>query len=171
MADEAQAAAQPAAAKPAPTLNILAQITRSVKFENPGALQRFEKTPTIAVNINVDASKRGDDEYIVGLRIDSEAKSEETSVYSLSLDYAGVFRVQNVEPRVLEPMLLVECPRLLFPFARRIIADMTRDGGYQPMMLDPVDFVALYRKELERRAADQKQANGGTDGKPATQAS
>lgn len=159
MTDESTAAPQPQAAKPAPQLNILAQLTRSLSFENPGALQRFEKTPTIAVNINVDASKRADDEYTVGLRIEANASSEETSVYALKLDYAGVFRIINVEPRMLEPMLLVECPRILFPFARRIIADVTRDAGYQPMMLDPVDFVALYRKELERRQAAQA-ANG-----------
>ena len=161
MADEAQVAEQPAAPKTPPNVNILAQITRSVKFENPGALQRHEKTPTIAVNINVDAGKRGEDEYTVGLRIDAEAKTDDASVYTLSLDYAGVFRITNCEPRMLEPLLLVECPRILFPFARRIVADLTRDGGYQPMLLDPVDFVILYRKELERRAAAQGATNGG----------
>ncbi len=144
-----------AAAKPAPQLNIRAQITRALTFTNPGALKRYEKTPTIAVNINVDASKGGENDYIVGLKIDANAKSDAEEVYSLSLDYAGVFNLTNVDPKMLEPILLVECPRLLFPFARRIIADITRDGGYQPMMLDPVDFVALYRRELDRRQAAQ----------------
>ncbi len=150
MADEA-----PAAAKPAPQLNIRAQLTRALTFTNPGALKRYEKAPTISVNINVDASKGGEEDYIVGLKIEANAKTEEEAVYSLSLDYAGVFNISNVEPKMLEPILLVECPRLLFPFARRIIADVTRDGGYQPMMLDPVDFVALYRRELERRQTAQ----------------
>ncbi len=155
MAEEA-----PNAQKPAPQLSIRAQLTRSLTFTNPGALKRFEKTPTISVNINVDASKGGDQEYIVGLKIQAAAKSESEEVYTLGLDYAGVFALSNIEQNMLEPILLVECPRLLFPFARRVIADVTRDAGYQPMMLDPVDFVALYRKEVERRkeAAQQQDA-------------
>ena len=160
MSTENEPAAAAATAKPAPQLNIRAQLTRSLTFTNPGALRKFEKTPTIAVNINVDASKSEsqDSEFIVGLRIEANAKSEDESVYSLQLDYAGLFSITNVEPKMLEPVLLVECPRLLFPFARRIIADVTRDGGYQPMMLDPVDFVALYRREIERRQAEQAKA-------------
>lgn len=160
MPDENAPAAQAAAAKPAPQLNIRAQLTRNLTFSNPGALKRFEKTPTISVNINVDASKNAETEtdFIVGIRIEATAKSEEELVYSLALDYAGLFSIANVEPKMLEPVLLVECPRLLFPFARRIIADVTRDGGYQPMMLDPVDFVALYRREIERRQSAQPAA-------------
>ncbi len=162
MSDEQAPAAAAATAKPAPKLNIRAQLTRNLTFSNPGALKSFEKTPTIAVNINVDASKSADNEaeFIVGVRIEATAKSEEDPVYSLALDYAGLFSIANVDPKMLEPVLLVECPRLLFPFARRIIADVTRDGGYQPMMLDPVDFVALYRRELERR--QQAQGSGAT---------
>lgn len=155
MSTEQNPAADASAAKPAPQLNIRAQLIRTLSFENPGALKRFEKTPTIAVNINVDASKAGETEFVVGLKIDAAAKAEDDPVYTLKLDYAGVFSVTNVEAKMLEPILLVECPRLLFPFARRIIADCTRDGGYQPMMLDPVDFVALYRRELERRQTAQ----------------
>lgn len=160
MSTENEPAAAAETAKPAPQLNIRAQLTRSLTFTNPGALKRFEKTPTIAVNINVDASKseKSESEFIVGLRIEANAKSEEESVYSLQLDYAGLFSITNVDPKMLEPVLLVECPRLLFPFARRIIADVTRDGGYQPMMLDPVDFVALYRREIERRQSAQANA-------------
>lgn len=146
-----EAAPAPEAAKPAPQLNIKAQLTRNLSFQNPGALKQYETTPTIAVNINVDAAKSSDTEFMVGLKIEANAKSGDDAVYSLALDYAGVFSIANVDPKMLEPILLVECPRLLFPFARRIIADVTRDGGYQPMMLDPVDFVALYRREIERR--------------------
>jgi len=156
MATEEKAAAT-AEKKPAPQLNIRAQITRSLSFTNPGALKRFEKTPTISVNINVDAAKgnASENDYLVGLKIEAKATSEEEDVYSLSLDYAGLFSIANVEPNMMEAVLLVECPRLIFPFARRIIADVTRDAGYQPMMLDPVDFVALYRREIERRKAAQ----------------
>lgn len=157
--EENAPAAAATTAKPAPQLNIRAQITRSLTFTNPGALKRFEKTPTISVNINVDASKGSgtETEYLVGLKIEANARSEDDEVYSLALDYAGLFSIANVEANMLEAVLLVECPRLIFPFARRIIADVTRDAGYQPMMLDPVDFVALYRREIERRKAEQAQ--------------
>lgn len=161
MADETNPTAQPAAQKPAPQLNILAQLVRKLDFSNPGALKKFETTPTISVNINVDAAKAGDSDYQVALRIEANAKADEAPVYGLTLEYAGIFRVSNVEANVLEPVLLVECPRLLFPFARRIIADVTRDGGYQPMMLDPVDFVALYRNELQRRTNAQQDGQNG----------
>lgn len=158
MSNEAAPTPEAAAAKPAPQLNIKAQLTRNLSFKNPGALRKFDQTPTIAVNINVDAAKAQDsaNEFMVGLKIQATATSGEEQVYALALDYAGLFSIANVDAKMLEPVLLVECPRLLFPFARRIIADVTRDGGYQPMMLDPVDFVALYRRELERRQQAQK---------------
>ena len=154
---------QPAAAsRGAPQIAILAQFVRKLTFDNAGALEKPAETPKITVNINVDASKRGDGQYLVALRLSAEAKAGEARVYAMELDYAGVFSVEGVEAKVLEAVLLVECPRLLFPFARRIVADCTRDGGYQPMMLDPVDFVALYRNELERRKA----AGGGQAPQP-----
>lgn len=142
-----------------PQLQIRAQLTRKLTFNNPGALKRFESNPQVTVNINVDAGKGEDDHYLVGLRIDATAKSGDDGVYDISVDYAGLFHVTNVEPRSIEPLLLIECPRILFPFARRIVADATRDGGYAPLMLDPVDFVALYRRELERRGAAQNATN------------
>ena len=156
MSDEQNGAAAAAAEKPAPQMQIRTQFTRGLTFRNPGAMQTFETQPTVTVNIHVDAAKSDDENYLVGLRIEVAAKAGEQEVYAINLDYAGLFRLTNVEPRSLEPILLIESPRILFPFARRIISDVTRDAGYTPLMLDPVDFVALYRREVARRAAEQQ---------------
>ncbi len=154
------AAAAQAQQQQGPQISIRAQLARSLTFTNPGALQKPEGTPSVTVNINVDAGKRDEENFMVGLRIEASSRTETQEFYSVSLDYAGVFNITNYEPQVLEPLLLIECPRILFPFARRIIADVTRDGGYAPLMLDPVDFVALYRRELSRRASEQGESNG-----------
>lgn len=161
MTDEQNAAAATAAEKPAPQMQIRTQFIRSLEFKNPGAMQTFEAAPTVNVNIHVDAAKSDEENFLVGLRIEASAKAGETDVYSVKLDYAGLFKLTNVEPRSLEPILLIECPRILFPFARRIVADTARDGGYSPLLLDPVDFVALYRQEITRRAEQQAKTNSG----------
>ena len=140
----------------APNISIRAQLVRSLSFRNDGALTSPDGQPSVTVNIHVDAGKRGDDEFMVGLRIEASSKTESQEFYQISLDYAGVFEITNFEANMLEPLLLIECPRILFPFARRIIADVTRDGGYAPLMLDPVDFVALYRREISRRAQEKQ---------------
>jgi len=157
MADTPQdaAAAQPQQQQPqAPNISIRAQLTRTLTFANAGALQSPDGQPSVTVNINVDA-KRSDKNFMVGLRIEAASKTETQEFYDVALDYAGVFEITNFDQNMLEPLLLIECPRILFPFARRIIADVTRDGGYAPLMLDPVDFVALYRREIARRAQQQ----------------
>ncbi len=144
-----------------PSISISAQLVRSLTFRNAGALQSPDGQPSVTVNINVDAGKRSETEFMVGLRIEAASKTETQEFYDVSLDYAGVFQITNYEANMLEPLLLIECPRILFPFTRRIIADVTRDGGYAPLMLDPVDFVALYRREVTRRA--QEKAGGQAD--------
>lgn len=151
-----------AAQKPAPQLNIRNQMVRSLTVSNPAAFTSPEGTPAVTVNIHVDAQKASaENEFVVGIRIDCGAKTDAGAIYDVKLDYAGQFHLANVEQRALEPVLLIECPRILFPFARRIIADATRDAGYAPLMLDPVDFVALFRREVERRAAAaQAESNG-----------
>lgn len=152
MAETPPEAKAQAAQPQAPGISIRAQLVRSMTFGNTGALQSPDGQPNVTVNIHVDASKRGENEFMVGLRIEAASKTETQEFYTISLDYAGVFSITNFEANMLEPLLLIECPRILFPFARRIVADVTRDGGYAPLMLDPVDFVALYRRELSRRA-------------------
>ncbi len=157
MAEETPEAAAQQPQQQAPNISIRAQLVRAMTFRNAGALQTPEGQPSVTVNIHVDAGKRTETDFMVGLRIEASSKTETQEFYEISLDYAGVFEVTNYEARMLEPLLLIECPRILFPFARRIIADITRDGGYAPLMLDPVDFVALYRRELSRRS---QQENG-----------
>ncbi|WP_370426841.1 protein-export chaperone SecB [Oceanicella actignis] len=158
MSDMAENAQQP----PQPQVSILSQFTRDLSFENIAAIkqQAPQGKPDIQVAVNLDARARGEDRYEVSLKITANAKSGEESLFMVELDYAGVFHVVNVPQEQLHPFLLIECPRQLFPFARRIIADVTRDGGYPPLMLDMVDFVAIYRQELQRRQAEQAAAEG-----------
>ena len=167
MAETTQDTAAQQAQPQAPGISIRAQLVRSLSFRNEGALKSPDGQPGVTVNIHVDAGKRSETDFMVGLRIEASSKTESQEFYSVSLDYAGVFAITNYEANMLEPLLLIECPRILFPFARRIIADVTRDGGYAPLMLDPVDFVALYRREVSRRS--QQQENG--DAAPETTAS
>ena len=114
---------------------------------------------------NLDAKKRGDDQYEVVLKINATAKASEAVMFIVELEYAGVFRVENVPEQQLHPVLLIECPRILFPFARRIVADATRDGGYPPLLLDMVDFAGIYTAEVKRRqeAAAAEKADGATE--------
>ncbi len=161
--NEPAAAAEQQAQQQGPQISIRAQLTRALTFRNAGALQTPDGAPSVTVNINVDAGKRDEENFMVGLRIEASSKTESQEFYEVSLDYAGVFNITNYEQRVIEPLLLIECPRILFPFARRIIADVTRDGGYAPLMLDPIDFVALYRREIARRSAEQAEGNSAAE--------
>lgn len=137
-----------------PQVSVLAQYTKDLSFENPNApaaLQRLQQVqPKIEVNVNVGARKLGDDVYEVELKILINAKQEADTAFVVDLLYAGLFGIRNLPEDQLEPFLVVSAPTLLFPFARRIVADMTRDGGYPPLMLEPVDFGGLY---LQQRGA------------------
>ncbi|MEM6745623.1 MAG: protein-export chaperone SecB [Pseudomonadota bacterium] len=145
-----------------PQVAIASQFVRDLSFENLAAQKNMNANvkPEIKVTVNLDAKPRGDDRYEVVLKLNATSEAEGAPLFIAELDYAGIFVVKNVPKEQLHPFLLIECPRQLFPFARRIIADVTRDGGYPPLMLDMVDFVSIYRQELERRAAAQ-QAGGG----------
>jgi preprotein translocase subunit SecB len=139
----------------APSLNVLGQYVKDFSFENPNAprsLMQLAKPPAINIQINVNAKPMSETDFEVELKIEGKAENEGTMLFSIELVYAGVFRVQNVPAENLHPIVLIECPRLLFPFARQIVSDAVRDGGFPPMMLDPVDFAALYRQ----RAAEQQ---------------
>jgi preprotein translocase subunit SecB len=146
----------PEAAAP-PQLNVLAQYTKDLSFENPNApgSLRAQQQPAINIQINVNANNVAEDEYEVTLSVEGKAESAGKLMFSFELAYAGVFRIVNVPKENLHPLILIECPRLLFPFAREIVATAVRDGGFPPLMLDPVDFVGLYRQNLERQAAAQ----------------
>jgi preprotein translocase subunit SecB len=159
-------AATPAAAAAAPQvrMQVLAQFVRDMSFENMVAqrgITAAEVVPDIQVAVSLDARKRqADNQYdvITKFKVTSKNKANGDMLFLLELDYAGVFLVENVPEAQLHPFLLIECPRLLFPFVRRIISDVTRDGGFPPLNVDNVDFLALYRQEIARRAESQKAA-------------
>ena len=148
----------PAAAAAQPRLQILTQYVRDLSFENIAAQKGLvsDGKPDIKVQVNIDAQQRPSDRYEVVLKLKIESKLTETPVFILEVDYAGLFLIQNVPTEQLHPLLMIECPRLIFPFLRRIVSDVTRDGGYPPLNLDQVDFLALYRAEIARRQAAEK---------------
>jgi preprotein translocase subunit SecB len=139
-----------------PLLAVAGQYIKDLSFEAPGAPGVFgllqKQQPDIAVNVDVNAHGLQDKLYEVVLHVRAECKVGETTAFIAELSYGGLFNV-NVPKEHLEPVLLIECPRLLFPFARNILADMTRDGGFPPVMLGMVDFVAMYQRQIQERAA------------------
>ena len=144
-----------------PQLNVLAQYTKDLSFENPNAPQSLApqgQQPQINIQINVGANNVNANEYEVTLSVEGKAENAGKLMFSFDLAYAGVFRIVNVPKENLHPLVMIECPRLLFPFAREIVATSVRDGGFPPLMLDPVDFVSLYRQNMERQAAAQEAA-------------
>jgi preprotein translocase subunit SecB len=147
-------------APPTPRLQIVTQYIRDMSFENIAAQKSLgaEGKPEVKVQVNLDAQKRGEDRYEVAGKLKVDSKIEEAPVFILELDYAGLFVIQNVADEQLHPLLMIECPRLIFPFVRRIVGDVTRDGGYPPLNLEIIDFIALYRAEIARRQAAQTTA-------------
>lgn len=161
MADEQAPAGNSAAQETVPSLNVLAQFVKDFSFENPnapGILAKPPQTqPQINIQVNVNARQLADTEYEVDLQLEAKAGEGKTMLFAADITYCGVFRIQNVPADSLQPVIMIECPRLLFPFARQIIADATRNGGYPPLMIDPIDFVGLFR---QRGATQQKPADG-----------
>ena len=153
MAEEAQETAQPG-------MKILAQYIRDMSFENilsqKGA--SGEVAPDVQIQVNIDAKKRTVEnqfEIVIKLKVNSVNKDTTANLFLLEIEYAGLFLVTGVPDEQLHPFLLIECPRMLFPFLRRIVSDVTRDGGFPPLNLETIDFLQLYRQELERRQAEQ----------------
>jgi preprotein translocase subunit SecB len=147
----------------APQAGILAQYVKDLSFENPnapGSLQ-MQGQPKIEINVNVNARAGGQDMYEVELKIEASARAADSSLaFQVELLYAGLFRLTGAPQDAIEPFLVVEAPRILFPFARRVIADAVRDGGFPPLMLEPIDFGGLYLQQLEGRGSgDQPVGN------------
>ena len=160
MADETPAQEAPAGIK----MSVLAQYIRDMSFENI-LVQKGgagDVTPDVSVQVNIDAKKRTFEnqfEVIIKLMIKSKDKASEAALFLMELEYGGVFQIENVPEDQLHPFLLIECPRMLFPFVRRVVSDVTRDGGFPPLNLETIDFLQLYRAELTRRAeAEAKNA-------------
>ena len=142
-------------------MSVLAQFVRDMSFENIVAQKGISGTdvqPDIQVAVSLDARKRQVEnqyEIITKYKVTSKNKANGDTLFLLEVDYGGVFHVEGVPEDQLHPYLLIECPRLMFPFVRRIISDVTRDGGFPPLNVDTVDFLALYRQEMARRAQAQ----------------
>ena len=138
----------------APRFALSAQYTKDLSFEHPMAPRTFgmQGAPQISVNVATQAERVNDTLFEVTLRILCEAKHGEEIAFVVDLHYAGLFALVNIPQEHVEPLLLVEAPRLLFPFARRIVADATRDGGMPPLMLDPIDFVQQYQRGKDAAA-------------------
>ena len=147
-----------------PAMRVLGQYIKDLSFENPG-VGPVQSQPNIDLGIDVGATPHADGNglYEVSLKLSAKATAEQSVLFICELDYAGLFQIQNAQQGQMEPMLLIECPRLLFPFARRIIAEITREGGFPPLLIDPVDFVQLYQSQYQRAAA----AGGNAPAAPA----
>ena len=146
-----------------PAIRVAGQYVKDLSFENPGAPDslRGAGQPNIDLSVDVQARDLGNDMFEVELIIGARAQRESNPVFIVELTYAGLFQIQNVDPQSREAFLLIECPRLLFPFARRIVAEITREGGFPPLLIDPVDFVQLYQQQY-RRAQEAAAASGQT---------
>jgi preprotein translocase subunit SecB len=147
-----ETAGAPAGAQGAPAqLNVLAQYIKDLSFENPNAprsLQPAQQQPSINIQINVSAKPLSETDVEVELKIEGKADSSGTVLFQFELIYGGVFRLQNIPQQDLHPIMMIECPRLLFPFAREIISSAVMNSGFPPLRIDPVDFVGLYRQRM-----------------------
>ena len=140
-------------------LFINAQYLKDLSFENPNPLESFKQSqekPNIQVNVNTLVKKLPENAYEVTLDIKTEGKIKDKVAFIAEISYAGIFSLNKIPPEHEKPILLIEAPRMLFPFARNILAETTRDGGYPPLMLNPIDFNALYQKQLEKEQAAKK---------------
>ena len=167
MAEETPTPApQPAAT--APTLQLVGQYVRDLSFENPGApgsILTGTGTPNFNVAINVGVKKQADDMFAVELTLTAKAERAEAVLFNVELVYGGVFRIKGANDQQMAPMLMIECPRLIFPFARQVLAQVTQQGGFPPLMMEPVDFTQIYRQNIQRLA----QQNAGASGTDALQ--
>jgi preprotein translocase subunit SecB len=176
MADENAASPTPkdsATGTPGPGFNLIGQYIRDLSFENPGApgtILAGGPNPSFSVSINVSVKKQSDDVYAVELLLNAKAEREKVVLFNVELAYGGVFRLRNVAEAQLAPLLMVECPRLIFPFARQVLATTVQQGGFPPLMMEPVDFQALYLQNLRNLQAQQQkpapEAGAGADTPP-----
>ena len=155
MADETGAPEGGNGADTMPQVGLISQYVKDLSFENPNApaVYQWQGQPKIDIQFNIGSTKVADDVFEVVLKIDVRAEAEDKVAFQVELAYAGLFGLRNIPAEQLQPFLLAEAPRLVFPFARRVLADAVRDGGFPPLMLEPIDFAGLY--------VQQAQASGG----------
>jgi preprotein translocase subunit SecB len=135
----------------APRIQLLAQSVTDLSFENPAAPMNATVRPAIDLGVDLQARRMEGDQYEIELRLRVSAKHEERTLFLMELSYAGVAFIQGVPEDVISQVLLIEIPHMLFPFARRVVADTIRDGGMPPLMIEPIDFAALYRAKAEQQ--------------------
>jgi preprotein translocase subunit SecB len=152
-----------------PQVGVIAQYVKDLSFENPNApaVYQWQGQPQMDVQFNIGSQTVGPDVHEVVLKVDVTAKADEGTAFQMELLYGGLFALRNVPEEQLQPFLLAEAPRILFPFARRIISDATVDAGFPPLLLDPIDFAGLY---MQRAAQQQAEASGGQAGEVTGQA-
>lgn len=141
----------------APSLRILAQYLKDFSFENPAApesLMNSNASPQIDISVNVNAKALAKTDFEVELQLEAKATDKDAVVFAVEILYAGIFRLENVPEEQLHALVLIECPRMLFPFARHILADATRNGGFPPLMIDPIDFHAMYRQRIAKEQSE-----------------
>jgi preprotein translocase subunit SecB len=169
MADETAGATTAPQPGNAPSMNMIGQYIRDLSFENPGApgsIMVGGGNPAFNVSINVGVKKQADEVFAVELTLNAKANRTETVLFNVELVYGGVFRVKNVPEVQLSQLLMIECPRLIFPFARQVLASVTQQGGFPPLMMEPVDFSAIYRQNLAALAAKQGNTAEADTSKP-----
>jgi preprotein translocase subunit SecB len=152
-----------------PQVGVISQYVKDLSFENPSApaVFQWQGQPQIDVQFNIGAAVVGQDVHEVTLRIDVAAKASEGTAFQAEVVYAGLFAIRNLPEDQMQPFLLAEAPRILFPFARQVIADAVRNGGFPPLLLDPIDFATLY---MQRQAQLQAEQTGGQVGDQTGQA-
>jgi preprotein translocase subunit SecB len=156
-----------------PSLNLMGQYIRDLSFESPGApgsIMLGSGSPTFQVGINVGVKKQAEEVYAVEITLNAKADRDNAVLFSVELVYGGVYRVRNVPEARLGEVLMIECPRLIFPFARQVLASVTQQGGFPPLMMEPVDFTQVYLqnlKALQDQQAQQQGTAGGNGAPPA----
>lgn len=154
MADETSA-------ENAPSMSLIGQYIRDLSFESPGApgsIMLGAGNPTFSVGINVGVKKQADEVYAVEITLNAKADRDNGVLFAVELVYGGVFRIRNVPDAQLTQLLMIECPRLIFPFARQVLASVTQQGGFPPLMMEPVDFAQVYMQNLQQLQAAQAAA-------------
>ena len=139
-----------------PIVGLISQYVKDLSFENPNApaVFQWQGQPQIDIQFNIGANQVADDVHEIVLKVDVKAISDDQVAFQVELSYAGLFGIRNVPEDQLQMFLFAEGPRIIFPFARRVLADAVRDGGFQPLMLEPIDFGALYQQQADAKAAE-----------------
>jgi preprotein translocase subunit SecB len=159
MAENGNDGRPPQAAAGQQSISVISQYVKDLSFESPAAPQSVVNrttAPAINIGVNIQSRRIQDAEVEVELRMEATAKDGEAVLFAIELVYAGLFRLTNIPQENVTPIVMIECPRLLFPFARQIMADASRNGGFPPLLIDPIDFVHLYRQRLAQMTAQQQ---------------